>query len=230
MEINIDNIKIANSHCEKLLGIKIGRRLTFKNQIEDIFRKASWKLHALSRVTPYMDLPKKRLILNAFFKSQFNYCPMVWMFHSRSMNNKINRLHERCLRIIYNDKSSSFNELLERDNSISVHEQSIRSFAIEMFKVVKGIASKLFSEIFGYRENMRYNFRNDSIFTLPPKRTVHYGTESIAFLGPKIWEIIPRELKEKESLREFKIAIKNWKLVSCPCRLCKTYIQGVGFV
>jgi hypothetical protein len=230
MEINIDNVKIANSHCEKLLGIKIDRRLTFKNQIEDICRKASGKLHALSRVTPYMDLPKKRLILNAFFKSQFNYCPLVWMFHSRSMNNKINRLHERCLRIIYNDKSSSFNELLERDNSISVHEQSIRSLAIEMFKVVKGIASKLFSEIFGYRENMRYNFRNDSIFTLPPKRTVHYGTESIAFLGPKIWEIIPRELKEKESLREFKIAIKNWKLVSCPCRLCKTYIQGVGFV
>ena len=230
LQININNVKIGNSHCEKLLGIKIDSKLTFKNQIEDICSKASGKLHALSRVTPYMDLQKKRLVLNAFFKSQFNYCPLAWMFHSRSLNNKINRLHERCLRVIYNDKSSSFKELLERDNSISIHEQNVRTLVIEMFKVSKGISSTLFSEVFSYRDNNRYSLRSDSIFSLPPVKSVHYGTESIAFFGPKIWEIIPSDFKEIESLQEFKIAIKNWKLVNCPCRLCKTYVHGVGFV
>ena len=53
--------------------------------------------------------------MNSFFNSQFNYCPLVWMFHSRSINNKINRLHERVLRIVYNDFKSSFKNLLEKD-------------------------------------------------------------------------------------------------------------------
>ena len=54
-----------------------------------------------------MELPKRRILSNAIFKAQFNYCPVIWMFHSRSLNNKINRLHERCLRIIYNDEHSN---------------------------------------------------------------------------------------------------------------------------
>ena len=83
----------------------------------NICQKANRKLNALARLTNYMELPKRRLLLNAFFKAQFNYCPVVWMFHSRSLNNKINRLHERCLRIIYNDKHSNFDVLLEKDNT-----------------------------------------------------------------------------------------------------------------
>ena len=59
-----------------------------------------------------MELPKRRILMNAFFKAQFNYCPVIWMFHSRALNNKKIRLHEGCLRIIYNDKLSKFEELL----------------------------------------------------------------------------------------------------------------------
>ena len=62
----------------------------------------------MSRVTPFMNLSKKKMLMNSFFKSQFSYCPLVWMCHSRTINNKINHLHERCLRVIYNDKISSF--------------------------------------------------------------------------------------------------------------------------
>ena len=69
------------------------------------------KLNALARIANYMELPKRRILMNAFF----NYCPAIWMFHSRTLNNKINRLHERCLRIIYNDKLSNFEELLHKD-------------------------------------------------------------------------------------------------------------------
>ena len=58
------------------------------------------------------------------------------MFYSRSLNNKINRLHERCFRIIYNDTRSNFEELLNKDNSISIQHNNIHSFAIEVYKVV----------------------------------------------------------------------------------------------
>ena len=66
-----------------------------------------------------MESPKRRIRMNPFLKAQFNYCPIIWMFHSRCLNNKINRLHERCLRMIYNDKISNFEELLNKDNSQS---------------------------------------------------------------------------------------------------------------
>ena len=69
--------------------------------------------------------------MNAFFKCQSNYCPVIWMFHSRTLNNKINRLHERCLRIIYNDKLSNFEELLHKDNFVSIHHNNIHALAIE---------------------------------------------------------------------------------------------------
>ena len=70
----------------------------------------------LARVTSDMSLSKKHTHMNAFFKSQFNYCPVIWMCHSRKNNNKINRILERCLRIVYNNKRSPFNALLEKDS------------------------------------------------------------------------------------------------------------------
>ena len=61
-----------------------------------------------------MNISKRRILMNAFFKSQFSYCPLVWMCHSRANNGKINRLHEHFLRITYSDKQSSFETLLEK--------------------------------------------------------------------------------------------------------------------
>ena len=76
--------------------------------------------------------------MKAFIESQFGYCPLVWMFHSRSLNNKINRIHERALRITYNDKSSNFQELLDKDNSVTIHHRNIRTLAIEIYKFLQG--------------------------------------------------------------------------------------------
>ena len=67
-------------------------------------------------------------------------------------------------------------------------------------------------------------------FTITSVRSIFSGTESIKFLGRKIWEVLPREIKQLESLNEFKKAIKQLKPTSCPCRLCKTCIQRLGFI
>ena len=103
------------------LGVKIDSKLSFNTHIDDICKKASLKLNALSRTTPHLDFKKETLLINSFFISQFNYCQLIWMFHNRPKNNKINRLHERCLRLLYNDKKSSFHDLLEKDGSVSIH-------------------------------------------------------------------------------------------------------------
>ena len=122
--------------------------MKFDKHIENISRKANRKLDALARVTNYMELPKKRILINAFLKVLFNYCPVIWMFHYRFLNNKINRLHERCLRIIYNDKRSNFEELLAKDNSVSVHHNNIHALAIEIYKVANGISPEIMSQVF----------------------------------------------------------------------------------
>ena len=110
---------IGNSYIESedeqvLQGITIDSNLTFENHISSICKKASQKLNALARIAPYMNIQKRRTIMKSFVTSQFSYCPLIWMFHSRSRNNKINSIHERSLRITYQDNTSTFQELLKK--------------------------------------------------------------------------------------------------------------------
>ena len=104
----------ANNICVKLLVVKIDSKLTCVTHVNNICKKAGQKLNALSKIAPYLDFDKKRLLLNVFFLSQFNYCQLTWMCHNCTINNKINRLHERCLRLIYSDRKYCFEELLEK--------------------------------------------------------------------------------------------------------------------
>ena len=89
-----------------LLGITIDYELRFDNRVNYLCKKASLKLNALARIVPFMNVSNKRIIMKSFIESQLRYCPIIWMFHSRGLNNKINCIHERALRITYNDKPS----------------------------------------------------------------------------------------------------------------------------
>ena len=82
------------------------------------------------------------------------------MLHSPTMNNKINRLHKRSLRIVYSDQSSTFEELLERDKTFSIDHKNIQSLAIEIYKFVNGLSSEIMSSVFYLKENNRYSLRN----------------------------------------------------------------------
>ena len=152
------------------------------------------------------------------------------MFHSRKLNNKINRLHERCLRLIYGDRGSSYKELLDKDNSVPIHQKNLQKLAIEMFKAYTGIAPQIMNEAFPRNYTLNYNLRRHPEFTSRAINTVNYGSESLSFLGPKIWEMLPVDLKNSDSLDSFKSGIKKWRPQECPFRLCKRYIHRVGFI
>ena len=104
-KINIGEFSIENGNCEKLLGVKIGNKLTFDCHVSDMCKKANTKINGLAKIAPFINVNKRRILINSFFRWQFNYCPLIWMCHSRRNNRKINQFHERCLRIIDNDKS-----------------------------------------------------------------------------------------------------------------------------
>ena len=84
-------------------------------------------------------------------------------------------------------------------------------------------------KVFLVKEQGNYNLQNQANFVIPQVKSVNYGLESIRVLGPKIWERLPNDLKNKESIFSFKIAIKRWKPESYPCRLCKTYLQIIFY-
>ena len=149
-----------------------------------------------------MNLSKRRLLMNSFFKTQFNYCPLIWMCHSRENNRKINRLHERCLRTICNGKQLSFNELLEKDGSVSIHERNLQVLATEMYKISNGLSVPLMKDIFPINRN-RYNLRQNSRFSRLRIHTVYHGTESISNFGSKVWDLIPGNLKEISDFKFF---------------------------
>ena len=79
----------------------------------------------------YLSKDKLRILMKTFIESQFNYCPLVWMFHNRKINNKINRLHERALGIVYNDDKLSFQELLDRDGTVKIHEEICKDLLLK---------------------------------------------------------------------------------------------------
>ena len=148
------------------------------------------------------------------------------MCHNHTKNSKINRVHERCLHLIYNDKKPSIEQLLEVDSSLSVHDRNLRALATEMYKIYHGISQTIINEIFTLRHQKQYNLIW-TYFDAAKVRSVNLGSESVRYLGSKIWEIIPAYTKELDTIDKFKIAIKKWKPESCPCRLCRVYLQNI---
>ena len=107
-----------------------------------------------------MTLNKRRILMKSFIISQFNYCPLIWMIHSRGLNKKINHIHERALRKVYDDYSSYFEDLLNKDISVTIHQRNLQQLAIEIFKVKIGIAPIIMNKIFTFAENKTNNLRS----------------------------------------------------------------------
>ena len=219
---------IWESAKENLLGVTLDKNLNFKEHISNICLKVGRKISALNRLTKYMNFIKRRTLFKAFIESQFAYCPLIWMFHSRELNNKINRLHKRALRIVYQDNDLSFEELLQKDNSVSIHHRNIQLVAIELFKVRNNLSPEIVRDI--YKEKNGTSLRSNVTFSKPRVNSVYKGKDSLRYFGPVVWDMLPKEYKSAKSLSIFKKQIKNWKPSNCTCRLCMNFVQGVGYL
>ena len=101
--IMLGDQEIVGEKSVKLLGVIIDNKLNFNEHVSTLCKEANQKLHALMRISKYLSKGKLRILMKAFIDSQFNYCPLIWMFHSRQLNTKINKLHEIALRIVHED-------------------------------------------------------------------------------------------------------------------------------
>ena len=211
----IDNSYIEMEDEQVLLGTTIDSNLNFKNHMNNISKKASQKLNTLARITPYMYIQKRRTIMKSFVTSQFSYCPLIRMFHSRRFNNKINSIHENALRITYQDNTSAFQKLLNKDNSVSIHRRNLQVLTTEMFKIHRDLSPEILRQTF-VSKTSSYNLNRNDTFEKRQVYSVYHGKESLLLLGPKIWDLVSVELKQSESLHSFKLKIKNWEPFEFP--------------
>ena len=226
VSVQIGATTITKSAEEKLLGVTLDKNLDFKNHVNTLCRKAGQKLHALARISNYVDVEKLRVMMNAFIISQFSYCPLVWMFHDRSVNKKINKIHEGALRIAYKDSCSNFEELLTKANSVTIHHKNLQLLATEIFNTQRNLNPSFMNQVF-VEKDTPFTLRSGRNILAPQPNTTGYGIENARFLGAKIWHTMPSSLKESHTLNSFKRDIKKYKF-ECNCRLCKRFIQNLG--
>ena len=112
-------------------------------------------------------------------------------------------------RLAYNDKQTPFPELLKKVGSVSIQKRNIQSLAVEMCAISRNISPLIMNENFKQKDDSQYNLRQISEFSRPMVKSVHYGSESVSFLGPKIWDRLPDDYKDIGSLNTFKKKFKK---------------------
>ena len=132
------------------------------------------------------------------------------MFNSRTLNNRINSLHERTLRLVYKDPRLTFDELLRKDNSFHIHHRNLQKLATEMYKAKNNLSLTLIKQVFPDGE-VPYNLRNVNPFQSTNASTVYNGINTVAFQGPKNLAMVTEDIKTPKSLGQFKAKIKKWE-------------------
>ena len=145
--------------------------------------------------------------MRSFVMSQFSCCPLIWMCHSRKINNQIEKLHERALRLVYNDKSSSFRELLKRDKSVTIHKRNIQVLLAGIFKVKSRVAPEIMTRIFKFKDHS-YDLTKKYCIERRIIKSCKYDSETVFNLGTNLWYTYKKIFKKTEYLQDFKSKVK----------------------
>ena len=151
------------------------------------------------------------------------------MFHSQRTNNKIKSLHKRALRTFYDDDVSTFDQLLAMDKYFSIHHQNIQRLFIEIYNALHGNSRNSLKQLFVKRENT-ISFRSKPELAMPSMNSILKGTDSLRYFGSVICNLLLIEIRQDHSISSFVRKIKQWKQVTCSCKIYKSYIGRVGYI
>ena len=219
-QININGKMIKSEQTVKLLGVTLDYKLDFDPHISNLCKKAATQLNVLKRLKTFIGFKEKQILVQSFVYSNCNYCPLVWYFSSSKSLQKIEQIQERALRFLYNDHTSSYNDLLLKSNKCTMLIARQRILCIEIFKTVKQLNPPFMKDIFKLRSS-HYSARNsNNLAHVRPNQTA-FGSNSLMSIGPQIWNGLPNEIKLAENLNSFKVLIKQWNGPICKCSACK---------
>ncbi len=217
--IEIENTTIERSTDVKLLGITVDDKLKFDLHINSLCRKAARQINVLTRFKGIFDTNEKEKIHNTFVLANFNYCPIVWHFCSKTSTKKIEKVQERALRFLHNDKTSSYEELLQKSSMTTLHIRRIKAIACEVFKSLNDLNPIFMKDMFQEKE-MKYDLRDNNKLIQPKFNKITYGKNTFQYYGSHIWNQLPNTVKESTNLNSFKELLKNWDGPKCKCAMC----------
>ena len=160
------------------------------------------------------------MLLTSVVMSNFSYCPLIWLFCSKTANKNINRTRKRALSVLYGDYDSSVDQLLARAGSVTVHQKNLQSVMIEIYKTMNHLNPSYIWEFF-VKKDISYNLRTKELCRLPSAKSDRYGLNSLSFRGSLLWNTPDDKLKRADTLGSFKTRIKEWDGKGCSCLICK---------
>ena len=146
--IHVQDNVISPQNYIKVLGVSLDNNLNFKIHISNICRMASRQITAFKRVAKHLNVSNRELTYKSFIASNFSYSPTTWIFCGKQNANKLNKLQERALRIVYQDFSSSYESLLEKGHFLSLSMLRLRFLAIEVYKCINNLNPLYLNELF----------------------------------------------------------------------------------
>ena len=203
----------------EFLGLIIDNKLSFEKHIAKLCHSALHKLHARRQIRKYLTLEKARALGNAFVDSQFNYASLIWMFCKKIIYFKMQKIPHKTLRIIY-QSDESYENLLNLDNSVSLHQRHLRFLVTKIFKSVSKTNPKFMWSYFSSK-NLSYNLRKRPSLSLSSTMSTVYRKNFVHFKGTIIWSNFPYFVKSSASVFEFKRNLKTLGIIDYLCLICK---------
>ena len=218
-DFKIGGFTIKSKNHVELLGIEIDFKLNFNMYISKICKKAGGQLNTLCRYNKFIDFDEKKTLIESFIQSNFNFCPLVWMFTSPNSGRKIERVQERALRLLLNDYSCDYDLLLEKSKKSKVYTRIHRILAKEVYKTLNDYNPGYMKTIF--QKTLRENSRRPNNLRIQGFKGVTYGKNSLRTLGTQVWNNLPEDFKSAPNLSIFNNLIKVWSDFKCSCKMCK---------
>jgi len=207
IEIKFSNITLKGTNLINILGVEFDQHLDFTNHLQGICNKTNQQINATMRIKANLDEESRLAIYNSFIVSNFNYCNIVWSFGSKSTLTKLDKINERAVRMIYDDKWTPYDVLLKDKCHLDVFRICYKSMCISMYKIWNDISPTYLRELFNKRVS-DYNLRNTQAFDIPNFNTKTHGYYSFPYLGAKAWSGLDNKLKRSNSLESFKKGMK----------------------
>jgi len=219
LQFNIDGVTLKPSPCVKLLGVYLDNELKFDEHISNLCKKAAKQLNAMCRMSQVLTRDSMTNVFNSFIMSNFNYCSLVWHVCGKTNTRKMEKLHKRALRILFNDHDAVYSELLLKSNRSSLYLQRLKKLASFVFKVLQNEGKPVSQTFYEINQNP-YHVRSGRNVKQPHVNYVKYGTDSLRYQGAVLWNSLPGHVKSTNEISKFKLGVDKWNGKTCKCGFC----------
>jgi len=220
-EIRIANFIIKNSDSVELLGIVFDSKLSFETHISNLCCSANYNVIRYYRIYRLISYNQSILLFNAFIISKFMYAPIVWMFCSKTLYLRIQKVFNRGVRVLNSQPSEG---IAPKPSVTTIHELHLRQLLSEVFKSQSSGNPAFMSWLFPSRK-VGYTLRSKNLLSIRKNiSTVRHGFNSFPFRASILWNKLPDEVKDSKDLSTFKSRLPKLNLPSlCTCSICNVY-------